>query len=211
MSVQSYGYASVVAGLRERKKRETAARIAAAAAGLFAERGYEAVAVVDVARVADVSEQTVYNHFPAKEDLVFDRAAEIENALADAVATRPEGTSAAAAVGGVARALIERVSEIPLDVSRGGMPSLAAASSTLGRAALDRTRRQAGRLADVLAAEGEGEAEAAIVAWALVGLLQLLIEDLGRAQLAGEDPRLTGRRLEDQLDRRLDRLRPLSR
>jgi hypothetical protein len=143
--------------------------------------------------------------------VVFDRAAEIENALADAVANRREGASAVDAVGGVAHALIERASKIPLDLSRGGMPSLAAASSTLGRAALDRTRRQADRLADVLAAEGEAEAEAAIVAWALVGVLQLLIEDLGRAQLSGEDPRLSGRRLQGLLDRRLDRLRPLSR
>jgi hypothetical protein len=89
------------------------------------------------------------------------------------------------------------------------MPSLTAGSSTLGRAALERTRRQADRLAGVLADEGEGGAEAAIVAWALVGTLQLLIEDLGRAQLAGEEPGLTGRRLRDLVDRRLERLRPL--
>jgi AcrR family transcriptional regulator len=200
-----------VAGLRERKKRETAERIARAAAGLFAERGFEAVPIVDVAAIADVSEQTVYNHFPTKEDLVFDRAAEIENALAVAVAGRAAGESPVDAVGSVAHLLIEQVSKIPLERSRGGMPVLAATSSTLGRAALDRTRRQASRLADVLVDEGEGEAEAPIVAWALVGVMQLLIEDLGRAQLAAEDPGLTGRRLRDLVDRRLERLRPLSR
>jgi hypothetical protein len=90
------------------------------------------------------------------------------------------------------------------------MPRLAATSPTLGRAALERTRRQAGRLAEVLVDQGEAEAEAQIVAWALVGVLQLLIEDLGHAQLAAEDPGLTGRRLRDLVDRRLDRLRPLS-
>jgi AcrR family transcriptional regulator len=207
--VQSLVYACPVAGLRERKKRETAARIADAAARLFAERGFEAVAVVDVARVADVSEQTVYNYFPTKEDLVFDRSTEIEDALAAAVAGRPAGVAAADAVGDLARKLIDAASTIPLERSRGGMPSLAAASPTLGRAALERTRRWAGRVAAVLAAEGEGDGESLVIAWALVGVLQLLIEELGQAQEAGEDPALTGRRSRELLDRRLARLRRL--
>src|SRR4030081_1871330 len=60
-------------GLRERKKARTRRVIADAAARLFAERGYEQVAVSDVAREADVSEQTVYNYFQTKEQLVTDR------------------------------------------------------------------------------------------------------------------------------------------
>ena len=54
-------------GLREIKKARTRRHIAATAARLFAERGYEHVAVADVARAAEVAEQTVYNYFPAKE------------------------------------------------------------------------------------------------------------------------------------------------
>ena len=50
-------------GLRERKKARTRQVIADAAARLFAQRGYEQVAVSDVAREAEVSEQTVYNYF----------------------------------------------------------------------------------------------------------------------------------------------------
>ena len=60
-------------GLRERKKRETRETIARTAMDLFVERGYDAVTVADVARAADVSEKTVFNYFPAKEDLVFGR------------------------------------------------------------------------------------------------------------------------------------------
>jgi hypothetical protein len=44
-------------GLRERKKARTRQIIADAAARLFAQRGYEQVAVSDVAREAEVSEQ----------------------------------------------------------------------------------------------------------------------------------------------------------
>jgi AcrR family transcriptional regulator len=198
-----------MAGLRERKKRETVERIAAVAADLFAERGFEAVAVVDVARIADVSEQTVYNHFPTKEDLVFDRSAEIEDALAAAVAASPPGRATVDAVGGVAHGLVDQASAVPLEQSRGGMPRLSVTSPTLSRAGLERTRRQADRLAAVLVDHGESEGEALILAWALVGVLQLLVEELGRAQQAGEDPAATGRRVHELVAVRLGRLRPL--
>jgi AcrR family transcriptional regulator len=51
-------------GLRERKKARTRSVIADAAARLFAERGYEQVAVSDVARAAEVSEQTENEGLP---------------------------------------------------------------------------------------------------------------------------------------------------
>jgi AcrR family transcriptional regulator len=59
-------------GLRELKKARTRRAIADAAARLVAVRGYEQVAVSDVAREAEVSEQTVYNYFQTKEQLVTD-------------------------------------------------------------------------------------------------------------------------------------------
>src|ERR1035441_2496088 len=59
--------------LRELKKARTRRLIADTAARLFAERGYEHVAVSDVAREAEGAEQTVYNYFPAKEQLADQR------------------------------------------------------------------------------------------------------------------------------------------
>jgi hypothetical protein len=54
-------------GLRERKKQQTRDLIAKTAARLFAERGFDAVTVAEVARDANVSEVTVFNYFPAEE------------------------------------------------------------------------------------------------------------------------------------------------
>jgi AcrR family transcriptional regulator len=80
-------------GLRARKKRAARQAIAATARRLFAERGFEAVTVAEVAAAAQVSEKTVFNHFPTKVDLAF---AGREEGLARLVADikgRPPGAS----------------------------------------------------------------------------------------------------------------------
>ena len=84
-------------GLRERKKQKTRELIAESARRLFADRGFERVSVAEIARVADVSEQTVFNYFPSKEDLVFWRLGDFEDELLGAIRERPPGESALAA------------------------------------------------------------------------------------------------------------------
>ncbi len=86
-------------GVRERRRRETRDRIVEAAAELFAERGFDAVSVVEIAQRAGVVEKTVFNHFPLKEGLVLSADPPVRAALLRAVATRPRGESAAAAAG----------------------------------------------------------------------------------------------------------------
>ncbi|WP_370414931.1 TetR/AcrR family transcriptional regulator [Streptomyces fradiae] len=85
-------------GLRERKKRQTKQRISDIATGLFLERGFQAVTVAEIAEAADVSVNTVYNYFPAKEDLFFDRMEGVAQRLARMIRGRDPGESAARAV-----------------------------------------------------------------------------------------------------------------
>jgi AcrR family transcriptional regulator len=70
---------------------QTRARIAEVAAGLFAERGFDAVTVAEVAREAGVSAVTVFKHFPRKEDLYLDRAEDAHDLLRAAVRDREPG------------------------------------------------------------------------------------------------------------------------
>ena len=80
-------------GLRARKKRVAREAIAATARRLFAERGFDRVTVAEIAAAADVTEKTVFNHFPTKVDLAF---AGREQGIAQLVASiteRPPGTS----------------------------------------------------------------------------------------------------------------------
>jgi AcrR family transcriptional regulator len=85
--------------LRERRRQQTRATIVDAAAELFAERGFDAVSVVEIAQRAGVVEKTVFNHFPVKEGLVFEADPPMRAALLDAVRTRPAGESVTAAAG----------------------------------------------------------------------------------------------------------------
>ena len=80
-------------GLRELKKQRTRQLIADTAWRLFAERGFDEVPVAEIAREAEVSEATVFNYFPTKEDLVFSRMEAFEQELLSALRDRPEGES----------------------------------------------------------------------------------------------------------------------
>jgi AcrR family transcriptional regulator len=80
-------------GLRERQKIQTRQSILETAARLFADRGFDAVTVAAVARAADVSEMTVFNHFPTKEDLFFAKMEFFEERLLAAVRDRAPSIS----------------------------------------------------------------------------------------------------------------------
>jgi AcrR family transcriptional regulator len=86
-------------GLRERKKHKTRQLIAATARELFTRRGFENVSVAEIARAAEVSETTVFNYFPTKEDLIFQGLEAFEDQLLRAVRDRPPGEGVLQAFG----------------------------------------------------------------------------------------------------------------
>src|ERR1700756_3044385 len=100
-------------GLRERKKALTRQLIADTAARLFAERGYENVAVGDVAREADVAEQTVYNYFPTKEQLVTDCEKEFRERPDGLIRSRPPDSTRAAGIREFALRVVAGIRDIP--------------------------------------------------------------------------------------------------
>lgn len=86
-------------GLRQRKKLRTRQLIADTALRLFAERGFEGVPVAEIAREAEVSEATLFNYFPTKEDLVYQGMEVFEADLLAALRNRPDGEPILAAFG----------------------------------------------------------------------------------------------------------------
>jgi AcrR family transcriptional regulator len=84
----------VTAGHRERKKRQTREAIARAGLDLFVERGYDATTLAEIAEAAGVSTRTIFAYFPSKEDILFSDFPVMRDALARALAERPEGEEA---------------------------------------------------------------------------------------------------------------------
>lgn len=79
--------------LRDRKRRETRARIAATAGCLFAEQGFAEVTVAQIGAAAGVSTKTVFKYFPVKESLFFAGAPPVDDRLLRVVRQRPVGES----------------------------------------------------------------------------------------------------------------------
>lgn len=73
---------------QSRKRLATKQSISVVADRLFRERGFDHVTVDEIAAAADVGRMTVFNHFPRKEDMFFDRDEEIREVLRGALRER---------------------------------------------------------------------------------------------------------------------------
>jgi AcrR family transcriptional regulator len=85
-------------GLRERKKRRTRNTIERVALELFAERGFEATTLADIARAAEIAPSTLHSYFSAKEDILFGFYDRFRQSASDRVVDRPQGENLIAAI-----------------------------------------------------------------------------------------------------------------
>lgn len=196
-------------GLREQKRVQTRQQIANTAARLFAEHGYEQVAISDVAREAGVAEQTVYNYFQTKEKLVTDRDQLIQDRLCYLIRTRQSGVTPAGAIRQFVLDSIDAIPRIPAEQWRGELGYLAAISPTVHRLALEMTDRQAAALAVAIGENAMMRPEIAqLQGMALASVFQIIINEAGRRTKDGRTQARIARELRplvahiiDELDR----------
>jgi AcrR family transcriptional regulator len=195
-------------GLRDLKKARTRRLIADTAARLFAERGYERVAVSDVAREAEVAEQTVYNYFPTKEHLVTDREQQVQDRLCDLIRSRPPAVTPAAAIRDfVLDEAVAGIRSIPPEIWRGELGYLAAISPTVHRLVLELTDRQAAALATAISDTTAVAPEVArLQGIALAAVFQIIISDAGRRTREGQSQAEIADELRPMVENLLDEL-----
>jgi AcrR family transcriptional regulator len=194
-------------GLRELKKARTRRHIADTAARLFADRGYENVTVTDVAREAEVAEQTVYNYFPVKEQLVTDRDQQVQERLSDLIRSRPPGVTAAAAVRDYVLESAAGIRGIPPEQWRGELGYLAAISPAVHRLALEMTGRQANAIAAAISDTTAVPPEIArLQGIALAGVFQIIVSEAGRRTQEGQNQEQIADELYPVVENLLDEL-----
>jgi AcrR family transcriptional regulator len=187
-------------GLRERKKAQTRQAIAQAAWELFSEHGFDRVTVAVVADAAQVAEATVFNYFPAKEDLFYSGLDVFEEGLIAAVAGREPG---GAVVGAVRRHLLSP-NELLERIARGDTDALerlrtvhriVVESPALQAREHALLARNAAALARLIIEESGPDADAVAAqaaAGAMIGVHRALIDLVRRRVLADDRPRALG-------------------
>jgi AcrR family transcriptional regulator len=196
----------VEGGLRDRKKARTHRHIAETAARLFAERGYEQVTVGEVARAAEVAEQTVYNYFPTKEHLVTDREQQLEQRLGELIRTRPPGLGPVAAVRAFVLDTVAAIGDRPAALAPGTLGALAAKSPAVNRLALESLDRLATALARAIAGAEPVPVRARLQGIALAGVFRIIVAETGRRAADGQAPAAIAHALRPEVEHLLDEL-----
>ncbi|HEY3541655.1 MAG TPA: TetR family transcriptional regulator [Gaiellaceae bacterium] len=185
-------------GLRESKKQRTREHIAAEAMRLFAQRGFDHVTVAEIAHAAAVSEKTVFNYFPTKEDVFFDEVPARLAALVAAIRDRPRGVSVFTAL----RDLQTRDADRLTSPYFATFARILEESPALLAKELDVMRRYADTLAEALRADLHvPELDARVAANAVVSVHWQFFRNARRAALAGKHGPAAARRLRSDLKR----------
>jgi len=196
-------------GLRELHKQQTQQLISDAASSLFAERGFDGVTVAEVARAAGVSEMTVFNHFPTKEDLFFAKMEFFEERLLDAVRGRATGVSALEAF---RRPVVDGCRKLGENANA---ERIARAASLIGASPplQVREREIVARFTDLLAAllaietgKPPDDVEPRAVADALMGVHRAVVHHVRSSVLAGRRGRALANSARSQARRAFARL-----
>jgi AcrR family transcriptional regulator len=185
-------------GLREAKKLRTRQEIADQAMKLFAQRGFEGVTVAEVGLAAGVSEKTVYNYFPTKEDLFFDEVPAREAALVSTITGRRQGESILEALRGLQAAECPRLSSPGFAI----FARIIEESTALQAKELEVMARFVHVLTETLQTElGIDERDARIAAGLLVSIHRQLFRAARKQALAGKHGPSATRHLRADLDR----------
>jgi AcrR family transcriptional regulator len=182
-------------GLRDRKKLQVRAAIVDAALTLFAEDGYDATTVPDIAARAGVSPATVARYFPTKEGLLFPEQDVRIPALRAAIAARPDGEAPLKAIAAALAA------QAPLDAET--RRRLALARSALAGSAVLRGRaagllgRWRDGIADAIAEHARmPDDDARVLATAVVAVLDDVAERWAADGARGDLPAMVRRALD---------------
>ena len=184
-------------GLRETKKLATRQQIADVAMRLFVQRGFDRVTVAEVAAEAGLSEKTVFNYFPTKEDLFFDEIPERARKLSESIRSRPAGES-----------ILDTLRRLQVgECARLSSPGFVIFARTLEDSQALRAKELevmatfAQALTDALEEEGIDPRDARIAASLLISVHRQFFRAARMQALAGKHGPAAARRLRNDLER----------
>jgi AcrR family transcriptional regulator len=134
--------------LRERKKARTRASIREHALRLFAEQGYQATTVEQIAAAAEVSPSTFFRYFPTKEDVILQDDFDIR--IFEAFGRQPASMTPIAAMRAAIREAVTTLTPAEWDQWR-QMSELGLTVPDLRARMLDELARTIDAMADALA------------------------------------------------------------
>ncbi|MBV9879017.1 MAG: TetR family transcriptional regulator [Gemmatirosa sp.] len=182
------------AGRRAGQLRATRERLMRAAQTLFAERGFDATTVDEIAAAAGVSRRTFFHHFASKEDVILSRHADFEAALLAAVAAQPpDEPPLRVAERAIVAALgtFDREEAVLIQRLKRDTPSLRASDQgkyeRMERALTDHLQARAPDPSDALRVR--------LVAMIIVGAMRVAGDGWLRAAESGEAPETYARRV----------------